>query len=204
MYSPKAFIIDDPETIWELIAKYPFAIVFSVDGTITHIPINRFQNGRLYGHCARANAHANLETGTNVVAVFSGPHAYVSPNHYASEFNVPTWNYATVHCRADIEYIDAKDEVWKLFTEMVAIYEGQEGWQLPAEKRFMDLLNGIRFFELRNPEFEAKLKFNQNKSDEDVLSVISKLRTTNPDAADVMVMANKVLHADALKRAGEL
>jgi len=203
MYSPRPFVVENPDFIKKFISQYPFAILFSNDGQITHLPINLFNNGRLYAHCAKANPHASLEPGTAVTAVFSGPHAYISPNYYATDFNVPTWNYSTVHCRASISYIDGEAETWRLFCEMVSVHEGADGWHLPDEQRYRNLLNGIRFFELCNPEFDAKLKFNQNKSGDDVLSVFAHLRKTNPEAAGLMILANKVVHAEILKHAGE-
>lgn len=204
MYSPASFKIDEPTVIEDIMSNNPFAIMVTRDGTITHIPINRFGDGKLYGHIARANKHSELESGTKTTAIFSGPHSYISPAYYASEFNVPTWNYATVHCHAEIHFINDATVAWELFKEMVSIYEGEDGWALPEEDRFKSLLNGIRFFELRNPKYEAKSKFNQNKTGKDVVSVISHLKKVNPTAAKFMVSANKSLHSDALTRAGEL
>lgn len=200
MYSPKSFIVEDPAVIRDIVEKNPFAIMVTSDSTITHLPINQFADGKLYGHCARANNHAKQEVGTKVVAIFTGPHAYISPRYYSSEFNVPTWNYAAVHCHAEIHYIDDNDIAWNLFKEMVEIYEGKDGWVLPEEDTYKDLLNGIRFFELRNPRYEAKAKFNQNKQSDDVVSVIEHLRKSDPTATDFMASANKSLYADALER----
>ncbi len=196
MYSPRSFMVENPDFIREFISQHPFAILFSPDGHITHLPVNKYSDGRLYAHCARANPHARLENGTAVTAVFSGPHAYISPDYYLTDFNVPTWNYSAVHCHAIINYVDDAAESWRLFSEMVAIYEGPDGWHLPAEQRYRDLLSGIRFFEFSHPKFEAKLKFNQNKSAEDVASVIANLHKTNPAAAGMMLMANNELRAD--------
>jgi transcriptional regulator len=203
MYSPGPFIIKDPEYIRDFIAQYPFAILFSNDGHITHLPINRFSDGRFYAHCARANPHASLDDGTAITAVFSGPQAYISPNYYVTGFNVPTWNYSTVHCHATISYINDEAESWRLFCEMVTLYEGSDDWHLPDEQRYRNLLGSIRFFELCNPEFEAKLKFNQNKSGEDIYSVISNLQKINPEAASLMRIANKGVLADTLMQSDE-
>ena len=149
-------------------------------------------------HPLRKNKHSISRVTTS-----SGPHAYISPNYYASEFNVPTWNYSAVHCHASISYIDDEAGTWRLLNETVTIYEGADGWHLPDEQRYRNLLNGIRFFELCNPEFEAKLKFNQNKSGDDLLSVIAPLRKTNAEAARLMILSKKIVHAEILKDAGE-
>ena len=136
MYPPKPFKVDDPDTIWSFIEKYPFAILFTKDGHLTHLPINRFSDGNLYGHCARANAQANLKKGTDVTAVFLGPHAYISPHFYSSDFNVPTWNYSAVHCQAMISYIDDESEVWQLLTEWSLFLREKTGGNFPRSLVF--------------------------------------------------------------------
>lgn len=204
MYTPSPFKLTDPDAIWALVGRYPFAAMVAESLEIAHLPINRLSDGRLYGHVARANPVAKLAEGSAAVAVFSGPHAYISPLHYASDFNVPIWNYAAVHCRATLGFIDDQARAWDLLRDQVQAFEGDAGWQLPEEERFRRLVKGIRFFELQNPTLEATLKFNQNKTEADVLSVIAQLRQTDPPAADMMVSANREVHGEALSRSGGL
>ncbi|PCJ61270.1 MAG: transcriptional regulator [Planctomycetota bacterium] len=178
MYNPNHFKITDTELIESFISQNPFATVISIKNEspiVSHIPINRFSNGRLYGHMANSNPHSQIEDNSTITAIFSGPHAYISPNYYKSEFNVPTWNYSSVHCCGKLKFVNDKDAVWELFNEMVSIYEGAEGWRLPNETKFKNLFNAIQFFYIESPEFEAKFKFNQNKSVEDIESVIDSL-----------------------------
>ena len=54
-------------------------------------------HGRLIGHMARANAHWQVAADQRVLAIFHGPHAYVSPGWIEAQNVVPTWNYVTVH-----------------------------------------------------------------------------------------------------------
>jgi transcriptional regulator len=55
--------------------------------------------GALIGHMAKANPHwQEMQAGAEVMVVFHGPHAYVSPAWYAAKsMVVPTWNYMAVH-----------------------------------------------------------------------------------------------------------
>lgn len=190
MYIPEPFKIEDDKTIHEFISANPFATVIStIDDKIeaTHMPIDRFGDGNYYGHIARNNIQSGIKEDQEVLIIFTGPHAYISLTMYASEFNVPTWNYSAVHCYGHIEFIDNETEVWDLFHELVERYEGKEGWKLPNEERFKNLTDSIRFFEFKPKRIEAKFKFNQNKSGEDIESVISGLRNVgNQEAADFM------------------
>ncbi len=191
MYTPNAFTLNDQKEIESLIAAHPFATLIS-DQLITHLPINRLNDGQLYGHLAINNPHAQVKNGSALTAIFHGPHAYISPNYYHSEFNVPTWNYAVVHCHGTISFIDDEDATWDCFKQMVQIYEGDNGWQLPDEDAFKALSKAIRFFNIENPQFEAKAKFNQNKSEEDINSVIAALMNKNEVAYNYMKHINSL------------
>jgi transcriptional regulator len=151
------------------------------------MPIDRFPDGNYYGHFAINNPQSCIKEDQEALAIFTGPHAYISPTMYASDFNVPTWNYSAVHCYGNVVLIDDETRVWSLFQEMVKRYEDKEGWELPDEEKFKNLTRYIRFFEFKITHIEAKFKFNQNKSDEDIQSVIAGLRDIGNDkAADFM------------------
>ena len=65
MYSPEAFKINDEKIIEDFIAKNPFAILTSENNgkiEITHLPINRFKDAKLYGHLAKANRRMEMST----------------------------------------------------------------------------------------------------------------------------------------------
>jgi len=179
MYSPKAFKITDKALIEEFIEANPFAILTSEHNgkiKVTHLPINRLKDGKFYGHIAKANDHANIDINKEVCFIFNGEHAYISPSYYTSSFNVPTWNYSTVHIYGNLHYIEDKNHVWEILKETTEIYEGNDGWKLPEEKEFQNLTQSIRCFEIQVSHIEAKFKFNQNKSSEDIESVINSLK----------------------------
>ena len=194
MYTPQSFLVEDEKTIFEFIDNHPFAIMVGSKGSITHLPLYRFSDGTIYGHFAAANPHSQEPNGAEVTAIFNGPHAYISPRYYKTDFNVPTWNYSSVHCKVAIQYIDDQETSWDLLNQMVAISEGDDGWKMPDEPKFRSLIGGIRFFRLVDTSFIAKFKFNQNKKEDDINSVISHLRSQNPSAAEFMAAANKLPH----------
>jgi len=196
LYLPDVFKVTDENIIEEFISKYPFAMLTSqINGKIevTHLPINRFKDGKLYGHVSLNNIHSNIDKEDEVCFIFNGAHAYISPKYYETEFNVPTWNYSTVHIYGKIEYINNDEEVWKLLSETTEIYEGKDGWNLPNEDKFKDLAKYIRFFEINITNIEAKFKFSQNKTKEDVLKVIHCLKDNNQiEASDFMEKYSKL------------
>jgi len=195
MYIPRKFRITDSDTIESFMATYPFATLISiVDGMplITHLPINQLGDGRLYGHLAKANPHTAVQDHSSVTAIFTGPHAYISPTYYRSEHNVPTWNYAAVHCEGTLRFIDDEEESWRHIGEMVSVYEGESGWSLPDEDRFKAMMGAVRFFSIASPVFKCSFKFNQNKSPEDIESVIESLENSGAgEAAAFMVELNQ-------------
>ena len=196
MYSPDIFKITDENIIEEFIAKNPFAILTSENNgkiEITHLPINRFKDGKLYGHLAKANIHANIDDIKEVCFIFNGEHAYISPTYYKSTFNVPTWNYSTVHIYGNIKYIDESEKVWQLLHETTEIYEGQNGWKLAEKEKFKDLTKFLRFFEINVINIEAKFKFSQNKSQEDIDKVIQCLKDNKQiEVANFMEYVSKI------------
>src|SRR5437899_3081762 len=102
MYIPTAFRADDRAALYDLIERHGFGtLVTVIDGLpfATHLPflIDR-ERGVLLGHVARANPHGRALDGPGEsLAIFQGPHGYVSPSWYLTAPAVPTWNYAAVH-----------------------------------------------------------------------------------------------------------
>jgi len=104
MYVPSHFRVADPSTIQTLIRDNSFGTLVSSGAgapVATHLPFLLRTSGEsleLAGHIARTNPQADaLSGGEELLAIFQGPHAYISPRWY-TEGAVPTWNYQSVHC----------------------------------------------------------------------------------------------------------
>src|SRR5688572_28058136 len=105
MYIPEAFREDRPEALQALIREHCFGTLVSRhegERGASHVPLlldrDHGPHGTLLGHMARANPQwQGFREGEEVLAIFQGPHAYVSPSWYETELSVPTWNYAVVH-----------------------------------------------------------------------------------------------------------
>src|SRR5687767_5413897 len=112
MYTPAHFAETDLSRLHDAIEAYSFATLVSEhEGELTasHLPLllNRTagDQGTLVGHMAKANRQWEQAAGQEVLAIFSGPHAYISPAWYAEERVVPTWNYVAVHAYGRLKLV---------------------------------------------------------------------------------------------------
>ncbi len=185
MYVPSKFRVDDPGVIRSFIAEHPFGLLLTVSsGTIhdTHTPfIVSTDGGQLVGHIARANPQWSDWSGeTQAKVVFTGPHAYISPRYYESEFNVPTWNYTAVSVSGKLTVIEDEESVFKFLDQLVSANEtGYDPWQMNrSDERYRNLLAGIVVFSISMDCVVASFKLNQNKTLSDQRGVIGALRGT--------------------------
>jgi transcriptional regulator len=170
MYIPPSFAAPDPTAVIQAIEEYSFAFVVSgADGDLvaSHLPLlydrTNGPHGTLLGHMARANAQWQTAAGRPVLAVFSGPHAYVSPRWYEAERVVPTWNYLAVHAYGRLELVEEPGQAEAILRRTIAQYEG-EGWQIPTDRAFVEgLLRQIVAFRIPVQRLEGKWKLSQNQ-----------------------------------------
>jgi transcriptional regulator len=188
IYRPAAFACDDREALVEFIRQYPFATLLSQGGDgpwLSHLPL-LYENGQLFGHLARANPQASALASGDAVAIFHGPHAYVSPRWYATAPAVPTWNYAVVHATGPARLLNA-DETAQIMDRMSAVYEPGSEWSfdtLPSDYR-AGMLRGIVGVSIAILRLEGKFKLSQNRPPADQQRVADHL--AEGDACDQAV-----------------
>ncbi len=71
---------------------------------LSHIPFQLSQDGKsLEAHLVRSNPiTGELKEPKEVVIAVTGPDAYISPDWYGIDDQVPTWNYVAVHLRGSM------------------------------------------------------------------------------------------------------
>ena len=205
MYLPTDFEETDPQRIAALIEANPFGmLITTADGApfVTHLPflyeVADDTQGRLLGHVAKANPQwRHFAAGQEVLTVFQGPHAYVSPAWYASP-GVPTWNYAVVHLRGRPRLIESAAALEALLERLTHAHEAAqtEPWKANLNgKRRDQLFNMIVGFEIEVTEIQAKFKLSQNRSVTDRQRVIQALsqsdRPTDHAVAQLMSALSK-------------
>ncbi|MGQ0585638.1 MAG: FMN-binding negative transcriptional regulator [Gammaproteobacteria bacterium] len=177
VYIPRHFEGDDA-TARQLIADFPFAILVTGGAAgvhVTHLPL-LLDGDALLGHVARPNPHWQAFAAGATVAVFQGPHAFVSRGWYRDPVdNVPTWNYAAVHVTGRPLELDAAGT--RAAVERLAARFEPPALPAIAEKKMGGLLKGIVAFRMPIERLEVKFKMSQNKPAE-VAGVIAGLKAT--------------------------
>ncbi|QHT62836.1 FMN-binding negative transcriptional regulator [Paenibacillus lycopersici] len=171
MYIPAHFEIKDTSIAYEIMRENSFATLFSHhDGApyATHLPLILDHNhAYLYGHFARPNPQWKDIGNQTALAVFHGPHCYISPSWYETNKAVPTWNYVTVHVYGEVELIDDEKELMDSLKEMVVKYESPAStYRLQdIDPDFLSgMKKGVQGFKLKINRIEGKAKLSQNHS----------------------------------------
>jgi transcriptional regulator len=186
VYQPRLFVQHDAQAALRVINEYPFATLIAPGGDepqISHLPLLHHSglapHGILVGHMAKANPHWQRFGEAPALAIFQGPHAYVSPSWYGEPATaVPTWNYAVVHVRGRVELIESGEPTLAAVQELVARFEADraEPWQLQLQGERLDaMLNAIVAFRIVIERIDAKFKMSQNRIPSDRERVIAAL-----------------------------
>jgi transcriptional regulator len=196
MYIPTAFRQTDRSELHRFIETHAFGLLVSThDGEpfATHLPFllerDAGPHGALLGHLARANPQWRGLDGREVLAVFSGPHAYVSPSWYEAENVVPTWNYVAVHAYGTFRLVEEGDELTRTLAATVAVYEGArpQPWSLDTGTDFFrKMAKQVVGFRIEVHRLEGKWKLSQNHPRERQEKVARALAAAHdPDARAV-------------------
>ena len=186
IYLPEVFHETDLGALHALIESYSFATLISPDSIepmITHLPLlldrGRGAQGTLIGHFARANPHWRaLQEQPDTIAVFHGPHAYVSPSWYGVHPSVPTWNYAVVHASGQARLLHEPQALEHITRRLVETFENPrpEPWRMELPQDFHQrMLGAIVGFEIQIARLSGKFKLSQNRSVDDRRRVMTAL-----------------------------
>ena len=192
MYMPKHFEEVDAAEIAALIGAAPLACIVAntPEGLVAnHIPVLQAPDGTLIGHVALANAmHRLIGEGQEVLAIFRGEDAYVSPNFYPSKAqhhrHVPTWNYQVVHVYGTIAFRHDEPAKRAAVGLLTRIHErrlnGDKAWRMAdAPEDFMQtMLAGIVAFRIVPTRMLAKSKLSQNRETADYGGAVEGLRAS--------------------------
>jgi len=185
MYIPALFRETDTAALHDFMEQQSFALLVShgSQGLVaSHLPVLLEPNvgafGRLFGHMARANPQWGQAEG-EVMVVFSGPHAYISPTWYEAAGTVPTWNYVAVHAYGAIEIVDDSKSIQEILRKSVGLFEGPRPapWLFDESAEGMaTLLRSIVGFRITISRLEGKWKLGQNRPEDQRRRVVRQLR----------------------------
>jgi len=186
MYVNAAFETDE-DAAWAFVSERAFGAVVAVDGgrpVASHVPLLVTGDGAhrsIEFHLARANPlHEVIAAAPQVTVVVSGPDAYISPDWYTSEDQVPTWNYIAAHIDGTArpmppERAHAHVEAMSLAFESRLAPKKPWSTSKMAERRLAMMLSAIVPIEIEVQSIEASFKLSQNKTVSDAYEVARML-----------------------------
>ena len=192
MYIPKLYKQENLSEIKSFIEAHGFASLISrVEGKpwATHIPLVWEEKGGqsvLTGHISRGNTQWKaFDDHELVMAIFMGPHAYVSSSWYDHE-NVPTWNYMAVHVYGNVRITEG-EELLASLKKLTNKYEQHS--QKPvsvegmSEKFLRNELRGLVGIEITITDIQAVNKLSQNRDAHNKQNIITELEKTSDAGA---------------------
>jgi transcriptional regulator len=197
VYLPPAFTETREEILVAHIEQHDFGLLVTQGSAgliASQIPfLIARRDGQLYleGHIALANPQgAELDGAADVLAIFAGPHAYISPSWYQAGPAVPTWNYAAVHAYGAARRIADPDWLRDLVDRLSRRHEAREAapWRMDGlpEPYIASMLTGIVGVEIAVSRLEGKFKLSQNRPAADRPRIIAALeRREDPESRAV-------------------
>ncbi|MVM41420.1 FMN-binding negative transcriptional regulator [Spirosoma sp. HMF3257] len=197
MYIPKAFQETDRDTLLQFIRDNSFGLLVTTgnDGVpiATHLPLELLPDTdgqfQLIGHLAKANPQWKLlGQATPALAIFSGPHSYISSSWY-DHVNVPTWNYLAVQITGRTRLL-TDDETLAFLRQQVDKHEAFSKHPISVESMTEEYvrkeMRGIVAFTISIDTLQGAAKLSQNRDDKNYQSIVSELQQTgNPNAIEL-------------------
>jgi transcriptional regulator len=171
VYAPTYNQLEDRAEVLAFMRAHGFPVLVTGTGgnlMASHLPSRVQEAGDAWVidmHMAKNNPQWKEFFDDEVMVVFAGPHAYVSPRWYAEKERVPTWNYAAVHAYGVPVVID--DKKMKHDSQRRLVQALDPEW-LPKfdalrPEYVENMLNGIVNFEIRVTRIETRWKLSQNR-----------------------------------------
>jgi transcriptional regulator len=204
MFIPTSFRNENIAQVKTFIETNSFGILVSNNTSekllATHIPLEIEKNSHgkdiLVGHISKANPQwENFDENRQVLAIFSGPHSYISSSWYDHQ-NVPTWNYVAVHVYGRISLMKEKNLIDTL-GKLVAKYEKNSDKPVSVAAMSESFLNGaikgLVGFEIEIEEIQAAYKLSQNRNAADYQNIISELeKSGDQNSAQIAAEMRKI------------
>lgn len=206
MYVPDSYKNENIDEVKQFIEHNGFAILVSHSDSktmATHIPLELSKNesGKdiLHGHVAKANPHwKHFKDNIEVLAIFNGPHGYISSSWYNFE-EVPTWNYIAVHVYGTVKLMEG-EALNNSLKQLVDKYESSSANPIRVEnlsKKTMRQIRGIVGFEIEITNIQAAYKLSQTHDDKNHKAVLKNLEDS-PKVTDIEIAS--AMKAERFKR----
>ncbi len=196
MYNFPYFKENDFEVVRSFVQQHPFVMLIGCDAShrpvATQVPVfleEREGNLYLSGHIQRkTDHHKAMEQNKQVLAVFTGPHTYVSASWYSNPQVASTWNYMSVHAKGTIRFL-ADEELLALLKKTTAHFENNPHSTALVEKmpaEYVDKqMKAIVAFEIAVTDIENVFKLSQNRDEKSYHAIVEQLNERDADAKEI-------------------
>lgn len=186
MYTVPYFNEKDDAVVLEFMKNNPFVTITGFDGekpVATHIPVEVeiAEDGSivLFGHMMRkTDHHLAFEKNNRVMAIFQGPHCYVSASWYSNPLSGSTWNYISVQASGILEFTDEAGTL-DAVRRVTDRFEGKETAaafdQLP-DSYVQSMVKAIVGFRIKVTHTGNVFKLSQNRDEVSYNNIIGQLR----------------------------
>ena len=203
MYDLPYYKEQDAEVVKQFIRDHPFAFIAGCDHeskpVATQVPVFIDEkDGKLFltGHIMRnTDHHKAFEQNPDVLAIFTGPHTYVSATWYDNPHQASTWNYMSVHAKGKIRF-GGEEELIAVLKRLTLHYENNNTASttvfdnLPAEYTGR-LIKAIVAFEIEILSMEHVFKLSQDRDEKSYHNIIEKLKQQGGDGKEIGELMEK-------------
>jgi transcriptional regulator len=204
MYSPPYNNPNNRKELLEFMRANNFPILVTGTGGVlhaSHLPVTVHDEGEqvvIDMHMAKNNPQWKEFFDEEVLVIFSGPHAYVSPRWYEDQERVPTWNYAAVHAYGTVKInAERKDK----HASQRNLIESLDPLWLPKfdalrEEYVKQMLEGIVNFSIAVTRIEARWKLSQNRGRREMELIAAELDKSADSGARALAALHRQHYPD--------
>jgi transcriptional regulator len=196
MYNVPHFKASDEKEVRDFMQAHPFIILCGVNASnepvATHVPcLIEERDGRIFlrAHAMRKQQHTNaFAENSNVLAIFSGAHTYVSASWYENKQTASTWNYQAIHAHGVLKFL-GDEELYQVLTQLTETFENNP--HSPSLVQQMDdayvrsMMKAIIAFEIEVTRIEHIFKLSQNRDKKSYQNIIEHLGKQDADAQTI-------------------
>jgi len=196
MYNLPYFKEKDAAVVLEFMKKNPFITLTGADlegnPVASHVPVLIRSKGDaivLRGHMMRNTTHQKaFVNNPKVLAIFNGPHTYVSASWYTDPLQGSTWNYMTVHAHGRLNFLDEASLI-EVLNETTALFENDPGSpalfpKIPDEY-VQRMVKAIIAFEIEITDMDNVFKLSQNRDEKSFYTIVEHLQQGDQDSKDI-------------------
>lgn len=202
MYNLPYYKEKDPAIVLDFMKRHSFAMLIGSDAgnqpVATQIPflfVEREGQLFLQGHIMKGNDHHKaFEQNNQVLAIFTGPHSYVSASWYTNQQQASTWNYMSVHAKGELRFL-GQEELLQMLDDTTSFYENNP--QSPSlykelpEEYVQRLVKAIVAFEIKVTSIDHVFKLSQNRDKESYENIMAHLSAGDADARAIAMEMEK-------------